>query len=143
MSTLHLWMLSREHRAEAASIESFFRPRSVAMVGVAAGRTPSGDRWCATSCSGTSPVVSTSSTRSVPAVSGMPAYESVADIPDQVDVAIVAVPAEAVPDVILDCAAKGVHGLVVISAGFAETGEEGRQRLATAGATLPGPTACG
>ena len=32
------------------------------------------------------------------------------------------------PDVVLDCAAKGVHGLVVISAGFAETGEEGRQR---------------
>ena len=44
------------------------------------------------------------------------------------DVAIVAVPADAVQDVVLDCAAKGVHGLVVISSGFAETGEEGRQR---------------
>ncbi len=42
--------------------------------------------------------------------------------------AIVAVPAEAVQDVVLDCAAKGVHGLVVISSGFAETGEEGRKR---------------
>ena len=41
---------------------------------------------------------------------------------------IVAVPAESVQDVVLDCAAKGVHGLVVISSGFAETGEEGRQR---------------
>ena len=39
-----------------------------------------------------------------------------------------AVPAEAVQDVVLDCAAKGVHGLIVISSGFAETGEEGRQR---------------
>ncbi|HEY9393364.1 MAG TPA: acetate--CoA ligase family protein, partial [Nocardioides sp.] len=62
------------------------------------------------------------------AVSGMPAYKSVQDIPDDVDVAIVAVPADAVQDVVLDCAAKGVHGLVVISSGFAETGEEGRQR---------------
>ena len=62
------------------------------------------------------------------AVSGLPAYASVNDIPDDVDVAIVAVPAEAVQDVVLDCAAKGVHGLVVISSGFAETGEEGRQR---------------
>ena len=53
---------------------------------------------------------------------------SVSDIPDDVDVAIVAVPAESVQDVVLDCAAKGVHGLVVISSGFAETGEEGRQR---------------
>ena len=42
--------------------------------------------------------------------------------------AIVAVPAESVQDVVLDCAAKGVHGLVVISSGFAETGEEGRLR---------------
>ena len=59
---------------------------------------------------------------------GMPAYQSVGDIPDDVDLAIVAVPADAVQDVVLDCAAKGVHGLVVISAGFAETGEEGRKR---------------
>ena len=62
------------------------------------------------------------------AVSGLPAYTSVSDIEDDVDVAIVAVPAESVEDVVLDCAAKGVHGLVVISSGFAETGEEGRQR---------------
>ena len=58
----------------------------------------------------------------------MPAYKTVGDIPGEVDVAIVAVPADAVQDVVLDCAAKGVHGLVVISSGFAETGEEGRQR---------------
>ncbi len=61
-------------------------------------------------------------------VSGLPAYATVGDIPGEVDVAIVAVPADAVQDVVLDCAAKGVHGLVVISSGFAETGEEGRQR---------------
>jgi acyl-CoA synthetase (NDP forming) len=58
----------------------------------------------------------------------MPAWKSVGDIPGTVDVAVVAVPAEAVQDVVLDCAAKGVHGLVVISSGFAETGEEGRMR---------------
>ena len=61
-------------------------------------------------------------------MSGLPAYSSVNEIPDDVDVAVVAVPAEVVEDVVLDCAAKGVHGLVVISAGFAETGEAGRQR---------------
>ncbi|UMG92786.1 CoA-binding protein [Nocardioides sp. TF02-7] len=58
----------------------------------------------------------------------MPAYKTVNEIPDDVDVAIVAVPAEAVTDVVLDCAAKGVHGLIVISSGFAETGEDGRKR---------------
>jgi acyl-CoA synthetase (NDP forming) len=61
-------------------------------------------------------------------VAGLPAYSSVSDIPDEVDIAIVAVPSDAVPEVVLDCANKGVHGLVVVSSGFAETGDEGRQR---------------
>ena len=65
---------------------------------------------------------------SADAVAGDAGVKSVGEIPGEVDVAIVAVPAEAVQDVVLDCAAKGVHGLVVISSGFAETGEEGRQR---------------
>ena len=73
----------------------------------------------------------------------MPAYDSVTDIPDQVDIAIVAVPAEAVPDVVLDCANKGVHGLVVVSAGFAETGEEGRQLQRQRAAAVPHATGCG
>ena len=50
---------------------------------------------------------------------------------------IVAVPAEAVHDVVLDCAAKGVHGLIVISSGFAETGARGTPAAAAAG--RPGP----
>ena len=65
---------------------------------------------------------------SADAVSGLPAYKTVSDIPDDVDVAIVAVPAESVAEVVLDCANKGVHGMIVISSGFAETGEEGRKR---------------
>src|SRR4029079_12009003 len=75
---------------------------------------------------------------------------TVADIPDEVDIAVVAVPAEAVPDVVLDCAKKGVHGLVVVSSGFAETGAEGRrlQRqllrvCRTYGLRLVGPNALG
>jgi acyl-CoA synthetase (NDP forming) len=80
----------------------------------------------------------------------MPAYDRVADIPDDVDIAVVAVPAEAVPDVVVDCAEKGVHGLVVISAGFADTGEDGRRRqrqllqlCRSYGLRLVGPNALG
>src|SRR5699024_5523355 len=62
------------------------------------------------------------------AVSGLPAYTSVTDIPDDVDVAIVAVPSTAVQDVVLERAAKGVQGLVVVSSGFAATGAVGRKR---------------
>jgi acetyl coenzyme A synthetase (ADP forming)-like protein len=56
------------------------------------------------------------------------AYPSVLAIGEPVDLAIVAIPAEAVINVVEECAAAGVRGLVVVSAGFAEIGSEGRAR---------------
>jgi acetyltransferase len=61
-------------------------------------------------------------------VHSMKAYPSVSSIPDPVDLAIIVVPREAVPAVIDDCGKKGVKSLVVITAGFSETGEEGRRK---------------
>jgi acyl-CoA synthetase (NDP forming) len=52
----------------------------------------------------------------------------VLDIPGEVDLAVVAVPASEVPAVAQECAAKGVRGLVVISAGYAESGQDGAER---------------
>ncbi len=121
-------MNQREHRAESASIERFFRPRSVAVIGASRHQETVGHLLVRNlvlgDFTGRVHVVNPSAD----AVAGMPAYNSVSEIPGEVDVAIVAVPANAVQDVVLDCAAKGVHGLVVISSGFAETGDEGRQR---------------
>lgn len=121
-------MLNREHQAEAASIHKFFNPRSVAVIGASRRQDTIGQALVRNLVTGdfTGRVYAVNPSSS--AVSGLPAFKSVNDIPDDVDVAIVAVPADAVQDVVLDCAAKGVHGLVVISSGFAETGEEGRQR---------------
>jgi acyl-CoA synthetase (NDP forming)/RimJ/RimL family protein N-acetyltransferase len=121
-------MSNREHRAESASIEAFFNARSVAVIGASRRQDTIGAALVRNLVLGdfTGRVYVVNQTAT--AVSGMPAYANVGDIPDEVDVAIVAVPADAVQDVVLDCAAKGVHGLVVISSGFAETGEEGRQR---------------
>ncbi|WP_395695302.1 GNAT family N-acetyltransferase [Nocardioides sp.] len=121
-------MMGREHRAEAASIEKFFKPRSVAVIGASRRQETIGQALVRNLVTGdfTGRVYAVNPSAS--AVSGLPTYSTVGDIPDDVDVAIVAVPADAVQDVVLDCAAKGVHGLVVISSGFAETGEEGRGR---------------
>jgi acyl-CoA synthetase (NDP forming)/ribosomal protein S18 acetylase RimI-like enzyme len=121
-------MATREHRAEAASIERFFHPRSVAVIGASRRQETIGRALVRNLVAGefTGRVYAVNPSAS--AVSGLPTYKTVADIPDDVDVAIVAVPADSVQDVVLDCAAKGVHGLVVISSGFAETGEEGRVR---------------
>jgi acetyl coenzyme A synthetase (ADP forming)-like protein len=62
------------------------------------------------------------------AIQGVRAYPGVGDIDGPVDLAFIAVPAAIVVDVVRDCAEKGVRALVVISAGFAETGDDGRAR---------------
>lgn len=121
-------MQDREHRAESASIERFFNPRSVAVIGASRRQDTIGQTLVRNLVTGDYTGRVYAVNPSARAVSGLPTYATVSDIPDEVDVAIVAVPAESVQDVVLDCAAKGVHGLVVISSGFAETGEEGRQR---------------
>lgn len=59
-------------------------------------------------------------------VHSLKCYPSVAAIPDPVDLAVVLVPKAGVQAVVDDCVAAGVKGLVVITAGFGETGEEGR-----------------
>jgi acyl-CoA synthetase (NDP forming) len=61
-------------------------------------------------------------------VHGVVAYATVTAVPGEVDVAFVVVPAPNVADVARECGAKGVRGLVVISAGFAEVGGDGQPR---------------
>jgi acyl-CoA synthetase (NDP forming)/RimJ/RimL family protein N-acetyltransferase len=121
-------MRSREHRAEAQSMARFLQAGSVAIIGASRRHDSVGATLVRNlvlgGFTGRVYVVNPAAT----AVAGMPAYANVADIPGDVDLAIVAVPAEAVQDVVLDCAAKGVHGVVVITSGFAETGLEGRRR---------------
>ena len=60
---------------------------------------------------------------------GLKCYPSVRGVPGEVDMALVVVPARAVPSVFEDMVAKGVKGAVVITSGFSETGEEGRRAV--------------
>ena len=60
-----------------------------------------------------------------PSVLGIKAYPSITDVPERVDLAVVVTPAPTVPAVIRECAANGVEGAIIISAGFKEVGEEG------------------
>ncbi len=121
-------LAAREHRAEAVSMQAFFDVRSVAVVGASRRQDTIGQQLVRNLVLGDFTGTVHAVNSQAEAVSGLPAYRSVQEIPGAVDLAVVAVPAEAVTDVVLDCAAKGVRGLVVISSGFAETGEEGRQR---------------
>ena len=81
-------------------------------------------------------------------VLGVKTYPNVRAIPEVVDLAVIVTPAEAVPDIIKECAECGVKGAVIISAGFKETGTLGieleRQILANAGnMRLIGPNCLG
>ena len=123
-------MSAREHRAEARSIKRLLTPRSVAVIGASRSPDKVGQALVRHLVRGgfTGPVYAVNP--GATAVFGVAAYPSVRDVPGDVDLAVVAVPAEAVIDVVHDCAAKGVKGLVVVSAGFAETGADGRERQA-------------
>ena len=60
-------------------------------------------------------------------VQGVKAYKNVKDIPDEVDLAVIVVPKRFVKQTVIDCGEKGVKGIVLITAGFGETGEEGKR----------------
>jgi acetyltransferase len=62
-------------------------------------------------------------------VHGIPAYKSVKKIPKRADLAVIVTPSRTVPDIVQECGEAGVGGLLIISAGFKEAGEEGMAML--------------
>ncbi|MFJ4918341.1 GNAT family N-acetyltransferase [Streptomyces sp. NPDC088725] len=122
----------REQRAEARSVQRLLGPGSVAVVGT--GRIPGGvgrtvlRNLLAAGFTGRTYAVNHAFDADLREIDGAPAVRSVAEIGAPVDLAILAVPAERVPDAVADCGEHGVQGLVVLSAGYAESGDEGRAR---------------
>ena len=53
-------------------------------------------------------------------------YPSILDVPDPIDLALIFIPARAVPAVLEQCVARGVKGAIIESSGFAEIGPEGK-----------------
>ncbi|MFD6991122.1 GNAT family N-acetyltransferase [Streptomyces sp. NPDC059943] len=122
----------REQRAEARSVQRLLGPSSVAVVG--AGRTAGGVGRAVLrnlldgGFTGRTYAVNVALPPELTEIDGVPAVRSLAEIEEPVDLAIVAVPAERVPEVVADCGEHGVQGLVVLSAGYAESGPAGRER---------------
>jgi acetate---CoA ligase (ADP-forming) len=116
----------REWIATTASLTPFFKPRSVAVIGASRDRASIGRRVFENLLDAgfDGPVYPINPTaRSVGSVR---AYASILAVPDEVDLAVVVVPAARVLPVVDECARKRVRALIVVSAGFAETGPEGR-----------------
>jgi acyl-CoA synthetase (NDP forming)/RimJ/RimL family protein N-acetyltransferase len=141
---------SREQAAEARSVHNLLHPRSVAVIGASTDPTKIGNAVLANLLTAdfTGPVYPVNAEHR--SVRGVRAYTSVLDIPDDVDLAVVAVPAASVDEVMDACLAKGVKALLVVSSGFGETGPDGRSaelRLAAEarshGMRVVGPNALG
>src|SRR5512137_1749406 len=111
--------------AQPQPLEAVFRPRSVAVVGASNRDGSVGNAIFRNilfgGYGGTLYPVNPKS----PAVCGVHAYANVTAIPEDVDLAVIIVPAAGVPAVLDECGQKGVKGVVVVSAGFKETGPEG------------------
>ncbi|OFI38998.1 GNAT family N-acetyltransferase [Arthrobacter sp. SW1] len=121
-------MESREHRAEARSVRDLLAPSSIAVIGASR-------KWGSIGYQLLEHIIEGGFSGQVFAVNpeafelaGMKSYARIADIPVPVQLAVIAVPAEEVPKVVDECAAAGVKGLVVATAGYADDGERGLQR---------------
>jgi len=140
----------RSQTAAIAAVGRFLRPRSVAVIGASRELATVGGELLRNLCSdGFAGDVYPVNLRAG-MVQGQRAYGSIGKVPEQVDLAVIAVPAAQVADVARECGSAGVHALLVISAGFAEIGGEGvlrQQELLAicreAGMRLVGPNCLG
>lgn len=118
----------RERISTVASVRSILYPHSVALIG--ASRKPGSVGQILFQCmlqndfSGVVYPVNPSAE----AVMSVKAYPSVLDVPGDVDLAVIAVPAQLVTKVTYECGRKGVRAVIVISDGFRERGTEGAER---------------
>jgi acetyl coenzyme A synthetase (ADP forming)-like protein len=140
----------RDRTAAIAAVTHILAPRSVAAIGASRTRGSIGAELFHNLVEGgfTGPIYPVNPAAST--IENLPAYSSVLDIKGDVELAVITVPAEAVVGVARDCAAKGVRGVVVISAGFGEVGPEGAERQQTlvricreSGMRLVGPNCMG
>jgi acetyl coenzyme A synthetase (ADP forming)-like protein len=140
----------RDRVAAVAAVRHVLRPESVALIGASRREGTVGAALLANLLAGgfSGPVHVVHPTAR--ALGGLPTYPAIADVPGPVDLAVIALPAHAVPGVARECGKAGVRTLVVLSSGFAEVGAEGSRLQAellsacrAGGMRLVGPNCLG
>jgi acetyl coenzyme A synthetase (ADP forming)-like protein len=118
----------RDHLAVTASLRPFFEPSSIAVIGASRRRGSIGGELFRNVLGADFVGSAYPVNRDGEPVGGVPAYASIADVPEIVDLAVICLPATLVLDAAEAALARGVKALCVISSGFAEIGAEGRER---------------
>ncbi len=118
-------MESREHRAEARSVADLLSPSSIAVIGASR-------QWGTVGYSVLEHIVEGGFqgeiygiNRDALEIAGMKGYPSISQVPGVVQLAVIAVPYGEVADVVRECAAAGVKGLLITTAGFADNADDG------------------
>jgi acetyl coenzyme A synthetase (ADP forming)-like protein len=140
----------RDHVAVRASLEPFFRPSSVAVIGASSRRGNIGGELFRNVLAGDFSGAAYPVNRKGDSVAGVKGYTAVGEIAGDVDLAVICLPGDKVLEAAEEALNAGVRALVVISAGFAEIGREGIERQETLlalvrehGARLIGPNCLG
>jgi acyl-CoA synthetase (NDP forming) len=118
----------RDHTAVTASLRPFFEARSVAVIGASKRRGSIGGELFRNILAGEYQGAAYPVNRDGEPVAGVRGYRTIEELPEIVDVAVISLPAAAVLEAAEQALRAGVRALVVISAGFAETGGEGLDR---------------
>ena len=133
-----------------ATLEPIFSPRSVAVIGASRNRESIGYALLHNLVMGEFEGAIFPINPHAGSIHSLKAYPRIGAVPDPVDLAVVMVPRDLVLGVVDECIAAGVKGLVTITAGFAETGEEGaalerrlQERVRAAGIRMVGPNCMG
>ncbi|SFT78640.1 Acyl-CoA synthetase (NDP forming) [Actinopolyspora lacussalsi subsp. righensis] len=118
---------AREQAAEARSVHNLLHPRSVAVIGASIAPDKIGHTVLANLLGADSAAPIYPVNPEHRAVRGVRSYASVLDIPDDIDLAVIAIPAGGVAEVLDACLTKGVKALLIVSSGFSEVGPSGRE----------------
>lgn len=120
--------VERDKAAAIASLKSFLEPRAIAVIGASRKKGTIGNQLFHNILHQELNGIVYPVNPNAEMVASVKTYPSVLDIPGKVDLAVVIVPAENALQVVEECGQKGVPSVVVISAGFRESGAEGRAR---------------
>jgi acyl-CoA synthetase (NDP forming)/RimJ/RimL family protein N-acetyltransferase len=134
---------ARESRADVASLRPLLRPASVAVVGASRRHGTLGGAILRNIVAGGFTGTVYPVNPRARSLAGLPCLKSVDDLPEQVDVAVLAVPAAAVVDVAERCGWRGVRTLVVITSGLGERGPDLLAVCRRHGMRLVGPNCFG
>jgi len=113
---------------DVASLETVLKPRSIAVIGASRRNLTIGNRLFRNLLQNEFTGVVYPVNPNAKVVAAVQTYPSVMDIPGEVDLAIIITPADTVSRLMEECGQKGVRGVIVITAGFAESSPEGKKK---------------